>query len=100
MRLIKKGGQALSFFVLVLRHSSMDSFGVRSLGSAAAQGGQDTFPEHANGSPLSPDGTRASRHRGTHPITLDSLDCSTHATDKLSHSYALSVLTPLMNMSS
>ena len=39
MRLIKKGGQALSFFVLVLRHSSMDSFGVRSLGSAAAQGG-------------------------------------------------------------
>ena len=52
MRLIKKGGQALFFFVLDLRHSSMDSFGVRSLGSAAAQGGQDTFPEHANGSPL------------------------------------------------
>ena len=52
MRLIKKGGQALSLFVLVLRHSSMDSFGVRSLGSAAAQGGQDTFPEHENGSPL------------------------------------------------
>ena len=40
------------FFVLDLRHSSMDSFGVRSLGSAAAQGGQDTFPEHTNGSPL------------------------------------------------
>ena len=52
MRLIKKGGQALSFFVLILRHSSMDSFGVRSLGSAAAQGGQDTFHEHENGSPL------------------------------------------------
>ena len=52
MRLIKKGGQALSFFVLVLRHSSMDSFGVRSLGSAAAQGGQDTSTEHTNGSPL------------------------------------------------
>ena len=30
----------------------MDSIGVHSLGSAAAQGGQDTFPEHANGSPL------------------------------------------------
>ena len=29
-----------------------DSFGVRSLGSAASQGGQDTFPEHTNGSPL------------------------------------------------
>ena len=25
---------------------------MRSLGSAAAQGGQDTFPEHENGSPL------------------------------------------------
>ena len=52
MRLIKKGGQALFFFVLDLRHSSMDSFGVRSLGSAAAQGGQDTSSEHANGSPF------------------------------------------------
>ena len=50
MRLIKKGGQALFFFVLDLRHSSMDSFGVRSLGSAAAQGGQDTSTEHTNGS--------------------------------------------------
>ena len=53
MRLIKKGGQALSLSVLVLRQSSMDSFGVRSLGSAAAQGGQDTYNEHASGSPFS-----------------------------------------------
>ena len=77
MRLIKKGGQALSFFVLVLRHSSMDSFGVRSLGSAAAQGGQDTFPEHANGSPLtgwdaSVQASRdASYHLQAHIATLE-----------------------------
>ena len=32
----------------LLRHSSMDSFGVRSLGSAAAQGGQDTSTEAAH----------------------------------------------------
>ena len=38
------------FFDPDLRHSSMDSVGVHSLGSAAAQGGQDTSTEHANGS--------------------------------------------------
>ena len=30
----------------------MDSVGVHSLGSAAAQGGQDTYNEYANGSPF------------------------------------------------
>ena len=40
------------FFVLDLRLSSMDSVGVHTLGSAAAQGGQDTSSEHANGSPF------------------------------------------------
>ena len=40
------------FFVLDLRLSSMDSVGVHSLGSAAAQGGQDTYNEHASGSPF------------------------------------------------
>ena len=38
------------FFDPDLRLSSMDSIGVHSLGSAAAQGGQDTSTEHANGS--------------------------------------------------
>ena len=30
----------------------MDSVGVHSLGSAAAQGGQDTYNEYASGSPF------------------------------------------------
>ena len=38
------------FFDPDLRLSSMDPIGVHSLGSAAAQGGQDTSTEHANGS--------------------------------------------------
>ena len=38
------------FFDLDLRLTSMDSIGVHSLSSAAAQGGQDTSTEHANGS--------------------------------------------------
>ena len=44
----RREGRPSLFFVLDLRHSSMDSFGVRSLGSAAAQGGQDTSTEAAH----------------------------------------------------
>ena len=39
----------------------MDSFGVRSSGSAAAQGGQDTSTEHTNAGHSSPDGTAHGR---------------------------------------
>ena len=35
---------------LKLHDNTMDSVGVHTLGSAAAQGGQDTSSEHANGS--------------------------------------------------
>ena len=46
----RREGRPSLFFDLDLRLSSMDSIGVHSLGSAAAQGGQDTSTEHANGS--------------------------------------------------
>ena len=66
----------------------MDSIGVHSLGSAAAQGGQDTSTEHANGSHFtgwdmgvqasqdaprhtsSPDRTLASRHPRTQCVSV------------------------------
>ena len=46
----RREGRPSLFFDLDLRLSSMDSIGVHSLGSAAAQGGQDTSTEHTSGS--------------------------------------------------
>ena len=63
-----------------------DSFGVRSLGSAASQGGQDTFPEHTNGSHITGWDTSAQASRGTLPIMVVVADkvTSLHMQDNIS----------------
>ena len=69
----------------------MDSVGVHTLGSAAAQGGQDTTYEHANGSPFSRWGSdvQASRDAPHHRIhTAPPIPCVKKHSSRLSVSLA------------